>query len=529
MVKETSIQKELVFLVRISDEDLEHLLSTSVIEENLRLESIDSSTEINDQKPEGRIIAYIIGSEVEDPIQSAQRLHAFEKDAVIIMLAKSENVESLKQAIKFSPFIGVDVFCLDKSNEVQLEEKLDEILKNSKQAAQYRDILADTNPQISLGASSRQSTFSQNFINQLMDIAPIGIAIVGRGGEILGWNIKAALIFDKNESQVLGTPLPELFDHPRDDKLDHYLNQSFEKSNIEQVESLSLERELQDTSKQVLSLTAAPFDYSEGTEKALILAVKDITKNSELLNRLKKEVTARDNFLGMASHELRTPLTAMKINLELLNNAIKHNFPNASSFLDLNEKSIKQADHLNELIEDLFDVTKIHTGKLDFKLEEFNLSEFIENHLTAMKDMFDEADCELKLDIEPGVIGVWDKDRIGQAFSNLITNALKYASNSPVKVILKTEGNCASLSVKDEGPGIEEDSQEKIFERFERGDAPETIAGLGLGLFITKKIIESHSGNIEVQSSPGTGSVFTLNLPLDLDPGNPPEELGVLW
>lgn len=529
MVKETSIKKGLVYLVQVNDNKLGRLLSRTVNKENLRLESVENSANINEQRPDGKIIAFIIGNEVQDPVQSAQRLHAVEESAAIIILSKPEAIESLKVAIKYSPFIGTDVYCLDESKKARLETKLDEILRSSHQSAKYREVLADSNPKISLKASSQKSAFNKNFVTKLMDITPIGIAIVGRWGNVTGWNKKAASIFDTNESQILGKPLSQLFEHSEAIQLEKYLDKSLKKRNTGENNTLSLERKTNDKPRQVLNITAAPF-YAEETEKALILAIKDVTENVDLLSRLKKEVESRDNFLSMASHELRTPLTAMRFNLELLRAKIqKENLPGTSDILELNNKSLDQTEHLNELIEDLFDIAKVHSGKLDFDMEKFNLSEFVKNYLAEIEQKFDEVHTELELDIEPNVVGVWDKGRVEQAFSNLLSNLFKYAPQAPVKITLKTKGKWAHLSVIDQGPGIPKEQQEKIFERFERAGANKTISGLGIGLFITKKIVEGHTGKVEVQSSPGEGSTFTLKLPMDLDPENPPENLGVLW
>lgn len=530
MVKETSIKKGVVYLVQVKDENLERLLTRSAKDENLRVVSVDNFADVNKHKPDGEIIAFIIGSKIQDPIQSAQRLHTLKESATLIILSAPGNIEPLKEAIKYSPFIGTDVFCLDESEKVRLENKLDDIFTSSRQAAKYREVLADSNPKISLKSSSGKSALNQNFVTKLMDIAPIGIAIVGKRGKVIGWNKEAASIFNRNEAQVLGEPLSQLFDPSEAIKLEQYLEESLAKRNTGQIDTRSLERKSEDTHRQVLSFTAAPFTYPGGVEKALILAIKDVTENVELLSQLKKEVISRDNFLSMASHELRTPLTAMRFNLELLRARIeKQDFSAAENILELNTKSLEQADRINELIEDLFDVAKIHSGKLDFDLEKFDLSEFIKNYVMEVEQKFQEVHSELELKIEPDVVGVWDKNRIEQAFSNLISNLFKYAPDVPVKISLETRGKWAFLSISDQGPGISKNKQEKIFERFERADASKTISGLGLGLFITKKIIEGHTGEIEVQSSPGEGSTFILKLPMDLDPENPPEDLGVLW
>lgn len=536
MVQDSPIlENDLIFLMQTGDRSLEQVLSGTVREENVRFESVQRAEDLKEHWPTGQIITFIIGSDVEDPVQSAQRLHAYNKNAKIILLAESDSkAETLKEAIRFSPFIGVEVACLVDSNRSKLQMRMNEILKDSLQAERYRAIVAQSNAQLSQStvpgkSSSRTSTINHSFINKLMDIAPIGIAIVEKSGNVLGWNREAASIFNRNEAQVLGSPLTGFLDEQEGRKLNRYLKTVYERDTQGERNTLSVQRTLPERGRQVLNITAAPFTYSRGTEKALILTIKDTTESADLMERLKTEVTTRDNFLSLASHELRTPLTSMRLNLELLRDASQQKFPEDSGFLELSERSLKQTDRLNDLIEDFFDVAKIQSGKLTFDLEEFNLSSFVSHYLSDMEKGFEQAHTELQVEIEPDVTGVWDKNRIEQAFASLISNAIKYSPDGPVKVSLQTRGNWAYLSVHDRGPGISKDKQKKIFGRFERVTSSKTISGLGLGLFITKKIAEGHRGDIEIESTPGKGSVFTLKLPLDLDEGNANEQLGILW
>ena len=113
------------------------------------------------------------------------------------------------------------------------------------------------------------------------------------------------------------------------------------------------------------------------------------------------------------------------------------------------------------------------------------------------------------------MVGRWDRLRIEQVINNLVANALKYGGESPVEISLHQDHDTAVLEVVDRGIGIDEAHQQKIFQRFERAVAARDFGGLGLGLWITRQIIDASGGNIEVESAPGEGSTFTVRLPLD--------------
>jgi signal transduction histidine kinase len=120
----------------------------------------------------------------------------------------------------------------------------------------------------------------------------------------------------------------------------------------------------------------------------------------------------------------------------------------------------------------------------------------------------------MTVDIPPHAVGVWDRNRIEQIVINLVSNALKYGNGKPVRVIVKMNEKDAYLIVEDQGVGISVDDQSRIFQRFERASASESISGLGLGLYIVKEIVSMHGGDIRVESEIGKGSKFTVKLPL---------------
>jgi signal transduction histidine kinase len=121
--------------------------------------------------------------------------------------------------------------------------------------------------------------------------------------------------------------------------------------------------------------------------------------------------------------------------------------------------------------------------------------------------------CETVLEAEYPVVGCWDRLRLEQVLMNLLSNACKYGRKEPIHVRVEAAPGLARLSVRDEGYGIAPEDQERIFQRFQRADATRHIQGLGLGLWICRQIAEAHGGKLRVESEPGKGSTFILELP----------------
>jgi signal transduction histidine kinase len=140
----------------------------------------------------------------------------------------------------------------------------------------------------------------------------------------------------------------------------------------------------------------------------------------------------------------------------------------------------------------------------------------VKNVIGRFKEQFEEANCRMEMIIKDGIFTLCDQLRMEQVMTNLITNAMKYGAGSLIQFHLDLidDNQTIFLSVKDGGIGIPKDKQEKIFERFERLTSYKHVGGLGLGLFIVKKIVSSHQGEVYVESEPGKGATFIVKLPL---------------
>ncbi len=237
-----------------------------------------------------------------------------------------------------------------------------------------------------------------------------------------------------------------------------------------------------------------------------------------------------NEFLGIASHELKTPITTIKGSTQLLERRLKKMMDLETATgeertrlqdeaQDLLRRTNTQVNRLTRLINDLLDVSRIQAHKIEPHMERTNIVTVLQDVVEEQTRVTADRTITLSLPSEHDVSIFADIDRIEQVLTNYISNALKYsASDKPVEVSLRIQDHNACVSVRDEGPGLPEQEQERVFERFYRVKGLEVRSGsgvgLGLGLYICKTIIELHNGQIGVESEEGKGSTFWFSLPL---------------
>jgi signal transduction histidine kinase len=157
-------------------------------------------------------------------------------------------------------------------------------------------------------------------------------------------------------------------------------------------------------------------------------------------------------------------------------------------------------------------VSRISAGRLALNRESINFVDVVEEVLDRVSEEARRAGSDIVLRAPDSLVGSWDRNRLDQVVTNLVTNAIKYAGGKPIEIRLGSQDGVAQLAVQDHGPGINEADQKRIFEQFERAVTP-AFAGFGLGLWIARSIVEAHGGRIEVASALGQGATFTVVLP----------------
>jgi len=243
----------------------------------------------------------------------------------------------------------------------------------------------------------------------------------------------------------------------------------------------------------------------------------DIKHLQEAERALKQAVQVRDDFLSIASHELKTPITPLQLQIQGFIRMIE-----TGSIATTPPEKLKhmlavsdsQVSRLGRLIEQLLDISRINEGRLDLQLQTTNFAEVVRVALEALVHEIEASECKLILDLDPNIEGTWDKFRLEQVVINLLANAMKYGCGRPIRILLSRHQNQARFAVIDAGIGIAKEDHLRIFERFERAVPNRNYGGLGLGLYISRQIVEFHRGTIAVESAPGQGAVFTVELPL---------------
>ncbi|WP_407736090.1 MASE1 domain-containing protein [Hyalangium sp.] len=240
-------------------------------------------------------------------------------------------------------------------------------------------------------------------------------------------------------------------------------------------------------------------------------------ESARLFMEAQEAIEARNEFIAIAAHELRTPLTALTLRMRSLDALLQRE--RASH--EVREKlraTFRQIVRLTQLIERLLDVGRITTGRLELHREQVDVNGLVEQLVESFAEEASRAGSELRIKGDMGLMAWWDRGRIEQALANLLANALKFGMGHPIEVLVTRQGPWVRIAVRDEGIGIAPEALERIFERFERAVSSRRYGGLGLGLFLTRQIAESHGGTIHVESTPGTGATFVLQLPVGQQP-----------
>ncbi|WP_408098642.1 PAS domain-containing protein [Peredibacter sp. HCB2-198] len=260
-----------------------------------------------------------------------------------------------------------------------------------------------------------------------------------------------------------------------------------------------------------------PIKDENGLTTGILTMAVDVTEQVKALKNMEEALKARDQFLSIASHELKTPLTSLKLQSQLTLRMLEKN--TEIPVERQKQQATQQSDlvtKLTRLIDDMLDVSRIRTGKLNLEKSRQEIGDVVREVVFRMGLLFEAAGIPLPvIKVTDKLSGHWDRFRLEQVIGNLLTNAIRYGKGKPIEIRIEKKGSYASVSVTDQGYGVDKKDLERIFGRFERASHSAEVSGLGLGLFISKEIIESHRGRIFVTSTLGHGSTFTFEIPVE--------------
>ncbi|QDE93412.1 histidine kinase [Myxococcus xanthus] len=264
-----------------------------------------------------------------------------------------------------------------------------------------------------------------------------------------------------------------------------------------------------------LLVTLLLFFITRSQVRARTAAETANTEQQRLTDEARDAVQVRDDFLSIAAHELRTPLTNLKLQLQLLYRQLR-----GEGALDVEKLAQRvlscerQTSRLATLVDSLLDVSRLARGRMELNLEPVDLDELVREAVRRFETEARTAGVQVTVDSPAPVTGQWDRMRLEQVLTNLLSNALKYGHGAPVDVRVRSDETQAMVEVEDHGIGLPPEDAQRIFGRFERAVSSRHYGGLGLGLFITRQLVEALGGHISVASTPGQGATFAVVLPL---------------
>jgi len=258
-----------------------------------------------------------------------------------------------------------------------------------------------------------------------------------------------------------------------------------------------------------------PLRDSEGRIVRWFGVATNVDEQQRQAAALRDALSARDTFLSVASHELRTPLTPLLLKLEMLAREARGEMPAAFAqrVLSYTDATRRQVTRLSSLVSDLLDVSRIAGGRFTVEHEMVDLAAVVREVVSRFEPQAQRAGSRLTLETPERMPCRSDRLRFDQVVTNLVDNAIKYGEGKPIAVTLRTEPGWAVLSVRDQGIGIDPAKLDLIFGRYERAVSERHYGGLGLGLYISRSVVEAMGGSVSATSERGAGATFEVRLP----------------
>ncbi len=234
-------------------------------------------------------------------------------------------------------------------------------------------------------------------------------------------------------------------------------------------------------------------------------------ERARLYEETRRAVRMREDFLSVAAHELRTPLTSLTLQLQRAERSLG---PDSRAHVEKPlGHALRQVGRLTQLVESLLDVSRIAQGRLELELGPVEVGTLLRDVAARMEPVFTRAQCDLRLEVpEVSPRALADAERLDQVFVNLLANAAKYGAGKPVHVRLRQVEGQVRVEVRDAGIGIAPEALPRLFGRFERAASERHYGGLGLGLYISRQLMEAMGGRVLVESRPREGATFTVVL-----------------
>ena len=362
---------------------------------------------------------------------------------------------------------------------------------------------------------------SEEKYRNLFDNANDAVITIDHKDRITSWNLSAERIFGwkarevgmrKLDTLIIPSDLKDLWEQLTHDVLSG--------NNVTGVETTLIRK---NGNRISVSLTFSPLINAYKDVIGMSVVIRDITERKKIYEisleneRLISANKARSEFLTIMSHELRSPLTSIIGYSILLKEKKRGKLNEEQDFFA--DNILSSSKHLLDLINSFLDLAKMEAGKLEMEVDEISVPYIINDTLKLLKERFAHHNIVMKTKFDPELVFIKaDRQKFKQILFNLLSNAVKFSKEEGgiITVAVERSGDMAKISVSDTGIGIREEDMPRLFQKFEQLDSGITrkYEGTGIGLSITKQLVEMHGGSISVESEYGEGSTFTVLLPI---------------
>ncbi len=391
---------------------------------------------------------------------------------------------------------ALNALCRDGLTK-ELEIVFDEMTKKMKAVVGQKEIkFNEVNEKYNKTLGEKKQT--ESVIKSIAE----GLVVLNDQNEVIMMNPAAEKLLDVQMAGQIGKPIRSMV------KDQHLMSLASGKGSPGETEI-----ELSSTSesaKKILRSSSAVIENENGRTIGMVSVFTDVTKQKEL-DALKLQ------FVSSVSHELRTPLVAIRNSIAIIFNPKAGSLtPEQSKYLSVAEKNLKR---LSRLIDDLLDISKMEAGKMDLRASPTSIEMLIDETCTTLDAWAQTKNIEIVRNVQGNIPNInMDPERITQVLTNLIGNSIKFTPAGgaiTVEAGVKEEGgkNILLVRVIDNGPGIVKEDISRLFNKFQQVGAG-NISGTGLGLYISKELVELHGGSIRVESAIGKGSIFAFTLPI---------------
>jgi len=355
-----------------------------------------------------------------------------------------------------------------------------------------QNIDVQKNHEISL---AKLNEFNERILKSIYD----PVVVIDRYGQIVKANESFRSLFQQGTDQTDFNSMKEIFRlNPLLEKLLTHSFQSGDNDLQDEMEIL-----LPDGVKRMYSFSCRLLNLDE-INPVYLVVMHDITM-------IRESEKQREDIIGFVAHELRNPLSNIVLCNDLLGETLKEgNMEEALEFLTRSQNNVMR---LSKMIGELYDATKLESGHIRIDARMFNMNDMLKEAIDSIKEL--QPDYKIHV-TGTAVYDVWgDRYRIMQVVTNYLANGIKYSDGSrDIDLMIKETEQDVIISVRDQGLGISREQQPFVFDRFFRAEKTKNFEGIGLGLYLCKKIVQSHKGRVWVESKEGKGSVFYFSIPL---------------